>query len=231
MNKAFTLSEILITLGILGVVSTITMPTLISNYQKHVTVNQLKKTYSVLNQALQKSILENGDLSNWENIDNGEPEVNYLIPYLKVIDDKKNRINLIRTSYKIMASNGNDASQFWTSGLSKGPYILPDGTFLIFMNFFNYSAMYNALYIIVDLNGVKGPNRIGRDVFVFTLSKAKPNIISSSGDTKTVDEILEGKNLCPAKGVISGYQGYVGMGCSTIIMKDGWKIEKHYPWW
>mgnify|MGYP001089328034 CR=1 FL=1 len=230
LNKAFTLAEILITLGIIGVVAAITMPALITNYQKQVTVSQLKKSYSVLNQALQKSIQENGDLSNWESID-GEPEVKYLLPYLKVVDFKKDRWNIRKTGYEIMKSNGDGTSQFWTSGLSKGPYMLSDGTILIFMNFLNYSPMYNALYILVDLNGFKGPNRIGRDIFVFTLSKAKPNIISSSGDNKTVDEILKGKNLCAAKGEISGYQGYVGMGCSTIIIKDGWKIEKHYPWW
>lgn len=229
MRNGFTLAETLITLGIIGIVSAITIPTLISNHQKQVTVNQLKKTYSVLNQALQKSILENGDLSNWENID-GEPEKTYLLPYLKVVDNIKSRWSIYK-KYEVMKSNGDGSSQFWTSGLSKGPYMLSDGTILFFMNFLNYSPMGYAHYILVDLNGFKGPNRIGRDVFVFTISKAKPTIITTPYENKTVKEIIDSKNNCAGKGEISGYQGYVGMGCSTIIMKDGWKIEKHYPWW
>ena len=44
MQIAFTLSEVLITLGIIGIVAAMTLPALIGNYQKHVTVNKLKKS-------------------------------------------------------------------------------------------------------------------------------------------------------------------------------------------
>ena len=37
-SMAFTLSEVLITLGIIGVVSAITIPTLISNFQKNMLI-------------------------------------------------------------------------------------------------------------------------------------------------------------------------------------------------
>lgn len=43
MKKAFTLAEVLITLGIVGVVAAITIPTLIAGYQKKEAVNALKK--------------------------------------------------------------------------------------------------------------------------------------------------------------------------------------------
>ena len=39
----FTLAEVLITLGIIGVVAALTLPSLVTNYQKQVTVNKLKK--------------------------------------------------------------------------------------------------------------------------------------------------------------------------------------------
>ena len=45
---AFTLAEVLITLGIIGVVAALTMPALISNYKKTVYVKQLKKSVSVI---------------------------------------------------------------------------------------------------------------------------------------------------------------------------------------
>lgn len=48
-KKAFTLAEVLITLGIIGVVAAITIPGLITKYQKLATVVKLKKVYSQLN--------------------------------------------------------------------------------------------------------------------------------------------------------------------------------------
>ena len=47
MKKAFTLAEVLITLGVIGVVSAITMPTLIQNQQEKVLINQLKVANSM----------------------------------------------------------------------------------------------------------------------------------------------------------------------------------------
>lgn len=51
-KKAFTLAEVLITLGIIGVVAAITIPGLITKYQKLATVVKLKKVYSQLNQVM-----------------------------------------------------------------------------------------------------------------------------------------------------------------------------------
>ena len=57
-KHAFTLAEVLVTLGIIGVVAAITLPTLIKEYQKHVWVNQLKTTYSILEQGFQKMLVD-----------------------------------------------------------------------------------------------------------------------------------------------------------------------------
>lgn len=53
--KAFTMAEVLITLGIIGIVACMTMPGVIKNYQKKVTVECLKQTYSMLQQAVMLS--------------------------------------------------------------------------------------------------------------------------------------------------------------------------------
>ena len=64
----FTLAEVLITLGIIGVVAALTIPALIANHKKTAVETRLKKFYSVMNQAITQSELENGDKSTW-NID------------------------------------------------------------------------------------------------------------------------------------------------------------------
>ena len=58
---AFTLAEVLITLGIIGVVAAITIPSLVTNYQKHVVETKLAKFNSTMNQAMRLSMVDNGD--------------------------------------------------------------------------------------------------------------------------------------------------------------------------
>ena len=52
---AFTLAEVLITLGIIGVVAALTIPNVVSNYKKKVVETRLAQLYSVLNQAVELS--------------------------------------------------------------------------------------------------------------------------------------------------------------------------------
>ncbi len=54
------MAEVLITLGIIGVVAALTLPTLIANYQKQVWVNQLKKTYATLNEGVKQIVASEG---------------------------------------------------------------------------------------------------------------------------------------------------------------------------
>ena len=55
-RAAFTLAEVLITLGIIGVVAAMTMPSLIANYQNRVLLTAVKKTYSVFNNAVKLAL-------------------------------------------------------------------------------------------------------------------------------------------------------------------------------
>ena len=63
---ALTLAEVLIVIGIIGVVAAMTIPTLITNYQKQTTVEQLKKTYSEISQIIRRSEVDNGPVESWD---------------------------------------------------------------------------------------------------------------------------------------------------------------------
>ena len=67
-NNGFTLAEVLITLGIIGVVAALTMPALIGNYKRQQTIQQLKKVYSVLGQAYNRAVADYGDGTEWDEI-------------------------------------------------------------------------------------------------------------------------------------------------------------------
>lgn len=64
-RNAFTLAEVLITLGIIGVVAAVTLPALVQKYKEKQRVTQVKKAYTVLSQAFQMVKLEYGDPRDW----------------------------------------------------------------------------------------------------------------------------------------------------------------------
>lgn len=61
----FTLAEVLITLGVIGVVAALTLPSVVANYQKQKTVSFVKKFYNEINNAIKLSVAENGDVDLW----------------------------------------------------------------------------------------------------------------------------------------------------------------------
>lgn len=87
-NRAFTLAEVLITLGIIGIVSALVLPSKIEDYQKRKTAIAVKKAYVELNQVLEMSMKDHGDPSTWDYQTAGElvPWVQtYIEPYVKVV--------------------------------------------------------------------------------------------------------------------------------------------------
>lgn len=63
--KAFTLSEILITLAIIGVVAALTIPNLVYSYKKRVVKTRLLKFYNIMNETIRLSEIDNGDKKTW----------------------------------------------------------------------------------------------------------------------------------------------------------------------
>ena len=90
----FTLAEVLITLGIIGVVSAMTIPNLISKYQERATVTKVKQAYSILSQAYRLAIAKNGPIYHWDLEVDGMYDAqshinlaNYLKPFLRLNHD------------------------------------------------------------------------------------------------------------------------------------------------
>ena len=93
----YTLAEVLITLGIIGIIAALTIPPLTVNYQKKEAATKLKYTYSMLAQAILLSEKDNGFESEWE-LDKSESSgvkitekfvKTYIEPYIKTIRKDK----------------------------------------------------------------------------------------------------------------------------------------------
>ena len=96
MKKAFTLAEVLITLMIIGIVAALTIPSVISNYQQQEFKTGLKKAVSVLNEAIQTNIAQEGE-TPYDNDD--------LFTYLQ------RHMSVIKTEYKALnQGNGGGTS-------------------------------------------------------------------------------------------------------------------------
>ena len=80
---AFTLAEVLITLGIIGVVAAMTLPTLVQRHREKQTVSALKSAYSIFSQAYLMAVKEYGTLDNWgfagiEKVEHEDGSVDYV---------------------------------------------------------------------------------------------------------------------------------------------------------
>ena len=204
VNKAFTLAEVLITLGIIGVVAAMTIPTLISNYKAKVYGTRLKEFYSIMSQAVMLSEIENGPKSTWkkhsldENYDedgnldysasysyNYEFFVTYIAPFIKYTSEtiRDNSIFYLTNGTKIYMWNG------------------------------------SCVDMIVDVNGDDSPNKRGYDSFDFQLClNAKYNIgPGSSCDNYTREECIQ---KCKEN---TNY-------CTSLLKMDNWQFKDDYPY-
>ena len=94
------------------------------------------------------------------------------------------------------------------------------------------------VYIIIDINGAKKPNRIGRDAFAFLIPSSKLNDGCTSyrrGYFNHNSNFVYPVNYkCPRDYLLQGCnnQGgnYNGLSCAELIRSDGWKIKDDYPW-
>ena len=184
---AFTLAEVLITLSIIGVVAAFTVPSLMVNYQNMSSYSALKKQQSVLSNVYNLVIREHGHFDTWglSSVANSKEitEVtDRFLPYLKYTKMCVNKSGCWASS-KIKALNGKVTAswaQIGGIGDSYAVFQLEDGTILN-LDTYDKNDMTNKMGVAtqsnytvamyIDINGNKGPNTLGRDVFVFTLTE------------------------------------------------------------
>lgn len=228
MRVGFTLAEVLITLGIIGVVAAMTMPALLAKHEKQETLARLKKTYSLLNQSLQRVIVDNGEVQDWPDIIDSETLLkDYFAPTMKVLKIYPKAESWSKAmcydGRSVIASTGAETQYVWFDNVHiSSPYISGvtasmklAGELCIGVNRFTSKSAE----IFVDVNGnAKGPNKAGYDLFFF---KIVGNNVKPYGWDWSDDEINDDSksNACNLK---SQWGGYV---CASKIMRDGWQIK------
>lgn len=217
LKCAFTLAEVLITLGIIGVVAAMTIPTLVANYQKKVYVSQLQKTVATISNAakllmaqeqtfnLNQTYLREEDGGN-EAFENSVGR--FLKTYFKVVKTCTQWDNInecISDEYKSLKG--------LNSALYTGSYcgILNNGAVICLSPFNNTFP----LLISIDVNGTAGPNVLGRDAF--NLSMNHNGTIAESFDKQAFAIDAHKPEKCGT--------GMYDQGCYNKIVQDGWKMD------
>ena len=229
---AFTLAEILITLGIIGVVAALTLPTLIQNNQKKQFQVGLQKGYSELLQALDAYKNDNGEPLTTKTCYGDTPGIfkNLIKPYLKVLVDcgdsqaveiydkcVQNGEYSKEGKYTYKTYSGKTAEE---RCFDDGQLVLTNGSILMFENPASYGRSVN-VFVSIDVNGFKkGPNQWGVDLFTFQLME--DGKLLPMGQVGTYYEFTDDNSLLCDK--TSGNKRN-GIACTARALydKDFWK--------
>ena len=239
-NKAFTLAEVLITLAVIGIVAAMTLPNLVKNYQKKITVTKLQKAYSVLSQMVLKSFADNGAaseyLSSGETFSSSEVKSffdTYWLPYFKSPRVAANGKTFYDNNEAYSYLNGDEFNVAIYTQYSKGRILFQTSDGIIYRvcvmtwdseyddegNKISQTALFSTkTEVYVDVNGTKGPNVYGKDVFVFYID-FDSNQVYPYGAYNSYTSI---NSNCTAQ--------KTGVYCAAKIMRDGWKIKDDYQW-
>ncbi len=218
IKMGFTLAEVLVTLGIIGVVSVLTMPVLLQNYQQKVYIGRLHSFYSLLSQALLNYQTEHNAVNLIEAGINSQDITNSFInDTFKIVKICQNSLTpCFASSYKSIKGNKISGFDVVTS------FVLANGT-AVRPKY--YGNQYNNAFIniLIDTNGTKGPNIHGRDLF---------NIgVYSNGLIDDIDHLS--KNTAPlskerreelfnSKCLSNSTYVY---GCFGKILNDNWEMN------
>ena len=269
MRRGFTLAEVLITLGIIGVVAALVMPSLIANYRKKAWVTQLQKSVSVWDNAMNLARSQSGvdsleDTALFKSIED--------IYYGTVTGEQtafqaefRKYFNVVKFVPSVDTNDYSPLSGIYTGGAAFAeppPTLavhglaayLADGTKFIMAltpgersatipcegnDGYSVSGMggsycYALGNIAIDVNGDKGPNKNGRDVFYFQVTSTGRLVPAFSHDWAVF--FREGEHAgfmatwqsaetCDTSAPSYGSWGISGQGCAARIMENGWVMD------
>ena len=210
-KKGFTLAEVLITLGIIGVVAAMTMPTLMSKYRGHVAVQKLKKVSTTLLQVAQKADYDNGTNIFRNNQREGftpqDPDAalemfnKYYVPYMDFERVEKGK-------YGVFGYMKDNVALYFYK------YYYPD----------NWATTYMFVClthkVCEELNTddiVNDYRKIGNGKNIFTLYTSG-QVPSYTFKTKTHEQRIQN---CKEQ--------LTSEDCTALLFEAGWSVPKDYP--
>lgn len=250
-EQGFTLAEVLITLGVTGIIAAMTLPSLIANHRKQVTLTKVKQTYNILNNALERAKVDyDTDVNNWYIPTEGttlEKSMffveKYMKPYLQVLHYCGDKYNTLYCKLTPKRLDGVSSME----GI--GPFSSNNGTALVLNNgvvvYVKVGPMtggevaagnINRVWIIFDIDGPKGFNKLGYDVFMIELGGIE---LAQNKNYASINKFLpygyDTSKKCDyyvsdINHACNPNSTYSGSMCLAYIVCNGWDFGDKYPW-
>ncbi len=217
-NSGFTLAEVLITLGIIGVVAALTIPTLMQSYKNKQYVSAFQKSWGVLNNMLDLSQAENGFSKTWDIATESWNDVDepyfekYFTKYLNITKICGSNTNQGCWAKKTTCLNGEELP--FNDSFSQYKLLLNDGMSINLAN--SRGSNYTEVHATVDTNGPKGPNLAGRDIFKFIIDLQNGKVLPyhKGRESNSLEEL---KSLCLNETAPDA--------CSAYIVRNGYVMD------
>ena len=219
----------LVTLGIIGVVSAMTVPTLMQNYQRKSYVTQLHKVYNELSQAVVQYQTDRNAVNLTEaGLNSVDALSRFFKNYFKVVQDCGNDSTpCFADSYKKIS--GTDTLFYCNNNCM----VLASGASIGTLNENKDGNTEIITQIVVDVNGKNGPNIFGRDAFSLFLYKngvIDDLTVADPSDDENYDWAAVPAPLSKEQreenfnyGCISSNGGHYH-GCFGKILNDNWEM-------
>ena len=195
-HLGFTLAEVLITLGIIGVVAAMTIPTLMSNTNSSEMKTAFKKMLSTMNQAVTMSVALNYvDFADITNTGTGDDSL------YQILNDK---MHIVKS---VLGANASD-EEVTTMGFNTSNYTLffADGMVLSYnptnmkqCTNYNVAARSGRCVGIVDVNGKRKPNKLSN--CQASLNEGGANSGTISADNTVSGATVDNKGVTHPSGV------------------------------
>ena len=243
VKRAFTVAEVLITLMVIGVLAVLSMPSIMLSHEKNTTQAGFADAYKeiskgIFNYASDNSVGCQGKIS-CTTLFQDDNTAELLATTFRAVKKGKNCWEGQEIRNNIDGSGSttdlNDLSCFidGKNRIIATQTVLGDDDescttdFYIGQTTATGAALKNKLqkscgFVFVDLNGQKGPNTFGRDVFVFVATDAPPSYLYPVGGSLLKDGSYEGlsnwkEDKCEEKGE--------GRTCAGRIVEEGMKVK------
>lgn len=235
---AFTLAEVLITIGVIGVVAAITIPSLITKSHRIIVENRLKDSYSIISNAVKMAEEEWG--VGFEPTD-GLTSTGWSPRSSKFVFDKYFR-PFMKINYEYSQNDCVELSKAYGQNPNSGMYIdyngacysLPNGTSIIFWAGRKDTDSPYLMTVQFRINPAKKKQIDGIDVFGFQIVNSNNGLVVTSGleqigfeisDEKLIEACGSDSDRIPVNGYWWGRNAF----CLELIKRNGWKIPANYP--
>ena len=200
-NKAFTLAETLVVMGIIGVVAALTIPNLSSSTANKENVARVQKAYSTINEAFERVQAEYGNIQRWPLRDfgwNGNNDTDFfanrMSEYLKVSKNCARNANQGCMASSVKYLNGTSTTSGYSAvtdaDTSAYKMILADGTGLAIQ------VVSGSILMNVDIDGPrKGSGTIGKDWFRFVYDASSTKKVIPANTSNLTSSFATGEGL------------------------------------